>query len=501
MTKQQKLVLVVSILASFVAFLDGAIVNVALPAIREDLGGGLASQQWVVDAYLITLGSLILLAGSLSDLLGRKKILTIGLWGFGAASILCAISPSIGFLIASRALQGLAGALLVPSSLAIIISTFSGVEQGKAIGTWTAWTGMSFIIGPLVGGFLVDSASWRWIFAINVLPIAVTLGLIKRIEAKDPVKSSARIDLVGAVLCALGLASAVFALIEQPAYSWGSPIIFLPLIFGLLLMIAFLIYESKTESPMLPLSIFKNHNFSVGNVATLAIYASLTATTFLVVVFLQQVAGYSALKAGMALVPVTLIMFFLSSRFGTLSGKYGPRAFMTVGPIIAGIGFLLMLRIDASADYVTQVLPGVALFGLGLSVTVAPLTHAILGDVDKSQSGIASAINNAVARIAGLLAVAAVGAIVAAQFSSALDQKIVNNPSTPVPESAVVQAKEKPLSVDVPAGVNNEAAFKSAMTDASVSAFHTGILFMAVLIMAGGVISAIGIRNPKPAKS
>ena len=231
MNRQQRLVLIVSILASFVAFLDSSVVNVALPAINRSLGGGLVTQQWVVDAYLITLGSLILLAGSLSDLFGRKKVLAYGLVGFAASSILCAIAPDSTFLIIVRGLQGIAGALLVPSSLAMIISSFSHKEQGKAIGNWTAWTGISFIIGPLLGGFLVDTFSWRLIFAINILPIALCLWLMRLLEQPEQTKN-VNIDIVGAVFCSLGLGGAVFGLIEQPHFGWGSPIIFVPLIAG-----------------------------------------------------------------------------------------------------------------------------------------------------------------------------------------------------------------------------------------------------------------------------
>ncbi|MGH7191960.1 MAG: DHA2 family efflux MFS transporter permease subunit, partial [Candidatus Saccharimonadales bacterium] len=404
MTKQQRLVLTVSILASFVAFLDSAIVNVALPAIQRELGGGLAVQQWVVDAYLLTLGSLILIAGSLSDLLGRKRILAIGLWGFGIASLLCALAPSGALLIIFRALQGMAGALLVPSSLALIISTFSGPAQGKAIGSWTAWTGIAFVLGPLVGGILVDQASWRWIFAINVLPIAVTLYLLAKVKDVGRRGAAQAVDVVGALLCAVGLGGAVYALIEQPHYGWGDPRIFLTLAAGVLLLVAFILYERRTPAPMLPLSLFRNHNFSVGNVATLAVYAGLTASTFLLIIFLQQVAGYSALQAGLAGVPVTIILFVLSPRTGALAGKHGPRLFMGFGPVIAGSGYLLLVNLDSHVDYWTGVLPAIIIFGIGLAVTVAPLTAAILGDVPKGQAGIASAVNNAVARVAGLVA-------------------------------------------------------------------------------------------------
>lgn len=496
MTKQQRLVLVVSILASFVAFLDSAIVNVALPSIQDELGGGLSAQQWIVDAYLLTLGSFILIAGSLSDLFGRKKILNLGLIGFGFTSILCAITPSVDFLIGARALQGIAGALLVPSSLALIIATFSGAAQGKAIGSWTAWTGIAFILGPLLGGILVDSVSWRWIFAINVLPIAVTLYLLRDIKVpKREVVPKASVDFFGAVLCAIGLAGPVFALIEQPRYGWGDPIIYLPLVLGVMIFIGFLVYEKRVKHPMLPLSLFKNHNFSVGNVSTLLIYAGLSAGMFLIVLFLQQVSGYSALKAGLSLLPVTLILFLFSSRTGALSAKYGPRLFMGFGPIIAGIGFLMMLNTPADLDYWTQLLPGILVFGLGLCLTVAPLTSTILGDVDKAQAGIASAVNNAIARIAGLLAVAAVGAIVAAQFSASIDK--LNQSYFSSSEVAII--KQAPLQTmpDIAKANACSESGSQILTDASVSAFHTGIVSVAVLLIGGGIISLIGIHNPK----
>lgn len=493
MTKQQRLVLVVSILASFVAFLDGAIVNVALPAIQRELGGGLSAQQWIVDAYLLTLGSFILIAGSLSDLLGRKKILTLGLLGFGVASLLCALAPNSTFLIIFRALQGIAGALLVPSSLAIIISTFKGPAQGKAVGTWTAWTGISFLIGPLLGGILVDTASWRWIFAINLLPIAVTLYLLRRVKIVKDERSKASVDITGSLLCALGLGGPVFALIEQPRYGWGNPLIYLPLVIGLALFIGFLLYEKRAKQPMLPLSLFRNRNFSVGNIATLGIYAGLSVATFLIVLFLQQVSGYSALAAGLSLLPVTIIMFLLSPRFGGLSAKYGPRLFMGLGPLIAGAGFLLIARLPAHFDYWTQLFPGIMVFGLGLSITVAPLTAAILGDVPPKEAGIASAVNNAVARVAGLLAVAAVGAIVAIQFGNALQ----HNLCIPVSADSLAAAKQTPLETTPPKPYQHDANFKAALTSASVSAFHTGIVTTAGLVMAGGVISLIGIKNPK----
>ncbi len=295
------------------------------------------------------------------------------------------------------------------------------------------------------------------------------------------------------MLCALGLGGAVYALIEQPHYGWSSPRIFVPLVVGILLFVIFLLYEQRAKKPMLPLSLFRNHNFSVGNVATLLVYAGLTASFFLLVLFLQQVAGYSALAAGLAGVPVTLILFLLSPRTGALAGKYGPRLFMGFGPIIAGASFLLMANLGTHVNYWTQVFPAIVLFGIGLAITVAPLTAAILGDVKPAQAGIASAVNNAVARVAGLIAVAAVGAVVATQFGSVLDEhKFVGPPS-----SVIAQAKQAPLQTTPPKPYQHDPVIRKALVSASVSAFHIGIVTISGLMILGGAVSLVGIRNPK----
>jgi len=304
MTRAQKLVLVASILGSFVAFLDVSVVNVALPAIRNDLGGGMSAQQWIVDAYLVTLGSFILLAGSLSDLFGRKRVFVAGLIGFGVTSLLAAIAPGATVLIVARGLQGATGALLVPSSLAIIVANFKGAEQGKAIGTWTAWTGVAFIVGPLVGGALVDVSSWRWVFAINVVPIAATVAVVARMPAEPRPAEKSHVDLPGAILCAVGLGGMTYGLIEAPAHGWGAPSIYLPLVGGAAAFAAFLIYERSAPHPMLDFKLFRIRNFARGNIATAAIYAGLTAFTFVLTVYLQQVSGYSATASGLALLPV-----------------------------------------------------------------------------------------------------------------------------------------------------------------------------------------------------
>jgi len=455
MTGNQRLILLASILGSFVAFLDGSVVNVALPAMQAELGGGIATQQWIVDAYLLTLGSLILLAGSLSDLFGRKRVFAAGLIGFAVTSLACAAAPTAPVLIAARALQGIAGALLVPSSLAMIVGNFSGDGQGKAIGTWTAWTGVSFIAGPLLGGALVDAASWRWIFAINVAPVAATLIILTRVEPERARGGDASVDWLGALTCVAGLGGVIFALIEQPRRGWHAPAIYLPLVGGALACAAFVAWERRARRPMLDFALFANRNFAAGNAATVAIYAGLGGSTFLIAVFLQQVAGYSATAAGLALMPVTLMMFVLSPVAGRLAGRWGARWFMTAGPLLAAAGLALLATLDADIVYARDLLPGVSLLGLGLSTTVAPLTAAVLGGVDERHAGVGSAINNAVARVAGLLAVAAIGAIVATETHT----------------------------------------MAAAAKQASVRAFGVAMVSMAALLVVGGVVSAIGIRR------
>jgi EmrB/QacA subfamily drug resistance transporter len=488
--------LIASIIGSGIVFVDGTIVNVALPAIRSSLHGGLAEQQWIVEAYLLTLSSLLLVGGSLGDLFGRRRVFALGVAGFGICSLLCAIAPSNGVLIATRSLQGIAGAMLVPSTLALIMDTFPEQERSAAIGTWTAFTGVATVIGPLGGGALVQLASWRWIFAINLIPVAVTLALLARLESDR--RAPGHVDIVGALLCALGLGGPVFALIEQPRYGWSDGRVLIPLVLGVALLVVFIPWERRSPQPMMPLHLFTVRNFAVGNLTTLTLYAGLGVATFFLILFIQQVGGYRPIEAGLSLLPLTVLMFLLSRRFGALADRLGPHRFMAGGPIVAGLGLLLLIRTNAHADYLTMILPGVIIFGLGLSATVAPLTATVLASVEPGHAGVASGVNNAVARIAGLLAIAALGAVVSGAFGSRLDSALARKPLTPAAQNAVATAKTKPLVTSV-TGVSGPqgAEVHAALVDASVYAFRIGMGVGGGLAILGGLVALIGIQNPR----
>jgi EmrB/QacA subfamily drug resistance transporter len=401
-------VLAATILGSGMASLDATVVNVALPRIGSDLDAGLTALQWTINAYTLTLAGLLLLGGSLGDRLGRRRIFVLGVLWFTVASAGCTVAPTSGVLIAMRGFQGVGAALLTPGSLAILEAVFRRADRAAAVGAWSGLGGVATAVGPVLGGVLVGLAPWGWrlVFLINV-PIAVAVvWLAQRYvpETRDE-QADGRLDVPGVALAALGLAAVVYALTEGPRQEW-TPALVTSLGVGVALLVAFVVVEARSSNPMMPLSLFRSRNFSGANLVTLVVYAALSGAMFLIPVQLQRVSGFSPVAAGSALLPVTVVMLLLSARMGRLAEQIGPRWPMTVGPIVAGAGLAMLVRVDAGASYLTDLLPAVLVFGLGLSVTVAPLTATVLAAAPVQQVGMASAVNNDVARAAGLLAVA-----------------------------------------------------------------------------------------------
>jgi EmrB/QacA subfamily drug resistance transporter len=450
-------VVAATVLGSAMASIDATVVGIALPAIGRDFDTGLAALQWVVTAYTLTLAGLLLVGGALGDRYGRRRIFLIGVIWFAVASLLCGIAPSAGILIAARALQGVGAALLTPGSLAIIEASFIPGDRGKAIGAWSGLSGVATAIGPFLGGWLVEAASWRLIFAIN-LPLAVVVFVVawRHVpESRDP-GATGRVDLVGAALVTIGLVGLTYGLIEGAGRGWTDPIVLTALIGGVLLLVAFVAWEGRAREPLLPLSLFKSTQFSATNVVTFVVYGALGGALFLLPIQLQQVSGYTALQAGVSLLPITALMLALSARSGALAARIGPRLQMSVGPVLVGAGLALFTRIDENGSYLTQVLPAVTVLGLGLATTVAPLTATALATAPARHAGMASAVNNDVARAAGLIAVAVLPAL---------------------------------------AGITGTAYLDPGEFSAG---FHTASLISAGLCVLGGVLAALTIRNPRP---
>jgi EmrB/QacA subfamily drug resistance transporter len=400
-------VLVATVLGSGMAFLDATVVNIALPHIGDEFHAGAASLQWIVNGYTLSLASLILLGGSLGDRFGRRRVFVLGVAWFATASLLCGLAPNVDMLIAARVLQGVGGALLAPGSLAIIEASFHPDDRARAIGAWSGLGGAAGAIGPFLGGWLVQAATWRLVFLINVPVAAVVILLALRgvPETRNP-DAARSLDLVGVVTAAAGLAGLTYGFTAWPERGGSSPVVIGALAVGVAGIAGFLLVEMRAREPMLPLEIFRSRAFSAANLVTFAVYAALSGVLFLVVLNLQVVVHFTALAAGVAMLPVTLLMLLLSARAGALSQRIGPRIPMSVGPVIAACALLLFSRIGAHSTYVRDVLPAVVTLGLGMSLTVAPLTATALGSVDERHAGIASGVNNAVARAAGLLAVA-----------------------------------------------------------------------------------------------
>ncbi|RAY14666.1 MFS transporter [Actinomadura craniellae] len=398
-------VVLATVLGSGIAFLDSSVVNVALPAIGRSVGGGFSVLQWVLDGYLLTLSALLLLGGALGDRYGRRRVFAIGLVIFTLASLGCGLAPNAATLIAARLLQGVGGALLVPGSLALIDATIDRADRGRAVGMWAGLSGVAAALGPFIGGWLVDAASWRWVFYINVPLAAVALLVLLRHVPESRSRAAGRLDYPGALAATVGLGGAIYALIEVPGHGW-TPINVVLTAVGAAGLLLFPVIEHRQPNPLLPPALLRSVQFVGVNLTTLAVYSALGGALFLLTLQLQVTLGYSALEAGLATLPMTVIMMTLSGRMGALAQRIGARPLMTAGPLVAGLGLALMMLARPGTGYVAGVLPGVLVFGLGMALTVAPLTSTVLASVDEGHVGAASGANNAVARLANLLAVA-----------------------------------------------------------------------------------------------
>ena len=456
-TGRGRWVIAAAVLGSGIAALDATVVGIALPTMGRDFSAGVGTLQWVVSGYTLTLAAFLLLGGSLGDRFGRRRVFSIGVVWFAVASAVCGFAPSAGLLIAARAFQGVGGALLTPGSLAILQASFRPADRPRAIGAWSGLGGLATAAGPLLGGYLIAAASWRWVFFVNLPISAAVLAITARHvpESSDPAAPD-RTDLIGAVLAVVWLTGLTFALIEAPASGWGSPSILVMVGLAAVGLPAFIAYERRSSHPMLPLTVFADRQFAATNAVTFLVYAALSGALFLLPVELQVVSGYSPLQSGMALLPVTLIMLGLSARSGRLAAQIGPRLQMSAGPVVVAAGLWALVRATHGAGYVAFVLPAVVTFGLGLAITVAPLTATALGSAPLEHAGIASAVNNDVARAGGLIAVAVLPLL---------------------------------------AGITGASYLHPTALAAS---FRVAVEISAALCAAGGLLAAATIRNPVP---
>ena len=471
-------------------FIDSSVVNVALPTLQEDLGATAAATQWVVEAYALFLAALILVGGALGDKFGRRRLFILGTVIFTVTSVWCAAAPDIGNLIVARAAQGIGGALLTPASLALISATFTDDSgRGRAIGTWSGFTSITSAGGPVLGGFLVEQASWRWIFLINV-PLAVLVLLITLRyvpESRDP--QAGRLDWPAAVLATVGLGGVVYGLIEASTQGWTDSLVILALTVGVVALAVFIAVEARTREPMMPLSLFRSRTFSGTNLLTLLLYAALGGALYFLPFLLIQVQGYTSTEAGAALLPFALLLFALSRWTGGLIGRFGAKLPLIVGPLIAAAGFALFAVPGIGGSYWTTYFPAVVVLGLGMAITIAPLTTAVLGAVSGNRSGIASGVNNAVARVASLLAIAVFGIIVASAFTANLDSRLTNIPLAPDARAAVDAQADELSAAQAPATLDDRT--RVAVDDAIDRSFLRS--FRIAMIVAAGmaIVSAL----------
>jgi EmrB/QacA subfamily drug resistance transporter len=491
-------VLAATILGSSMAFIDGTVVNVALPVLQTDLHATAADVQWVVEAYSLFLSALILVGGSLGDSFGRRRIYAIGIALFTAASVLCGLAPNVTFLIFTRAVQGVGGALLVPGSLAIISASFAKEQRGRAIGTWSGFTSITSALGPVLGGWLVQYASWRWVFFINIPMAAITLGILFwRVPESRDEENKARLDWWGALLATLGLGGIVYGLIESSNLGLANPLVIFALILGVVALIAFLFVEARSSSPMLPLSLFRSKTFSGANLLTFLLYAALGGALYFLPFNLIRVQGYPPTAAGAANLPFIIIMFSLSRWSGGLVSRYGAKLPLIIGPLIAACGFALFAVPGIGGSYWTTFFPAVVVLGLGMAVSVAPLTTTVMGAVDVQRAGVASGVNNAVSRAAGLIAIAVLGIVILSVFESSLDSHLAGLHLASATQQMIETQRTKLVGIAIPAGVSNSlyAALERAIDESFVAGFRVVMLICAALAAASALSALLLIEG------
>ncbi|MCZ6748726.1 MAG: MFS transporter [SAR324 cluster bacterium] len=500
----ERWVLAATVIGSSMAFIDGTVVNVALPELQRSLGATVLEVQWVVESYALMLAALIVVGGALGDYFGRRRVFAVGIVLFAAASMWCGMVPDVGQLIAARAVQGIGGALLIPGSLAILSSTFSAERRGAAIGMWSGLTAINMAVGPVLGGWLVEHASWRWIFYINIPAAFVVLAIvIWRVPESHGERTEGGLDWPGALLATIGLGAIVLGLIESSNLGLGHPFIAGALAVGVAALVAFILVERRSRAPMMPLGLFRSRSFSGANLLTLMLYAALGGALFFLPFNLVQVQGYSATAAGAAFLPLIAIMAVLSRWSGRLLDRFGARVPLTIGPLLAAAGFALFAIPGIGGSYWVTFFPAVAVLGLGMAVSVAPLTTAVMNSVGEESSGVASGVNNAVARLGSLVAVAAMGMLVLSTFNGALDARLA---ALGVPEDvwdALAGERIKLAAAQLPAGIGEgfRSAVEQAVAGAFVSAFRLNMLVAAGLALIGALTGLLFIDSRGKART
>ncbi len=492
-------VLAATILGSSMALIDGTVVNVALPVLQAVLKATVADVQWIVESYALFLAALILVGGALGDRFGRRRIFAYGVVLFATASVGCGLAANVNQLIIARAVQGIGGALLVPGSLALISASFNDQQRGQAIGTWSGFTAITSAMGPVLGGWLVEHTSWRWVFFLNVPLAVVVLGIVFWRVPESRNEAARKLDWLGSLLVTLGLGSVVYGLIQSTNLGLGHPVVLSALAIGIVVLAAFVLVEARSQSPMMPLTLFRSRTFSGANLLTLLLYSALSGVFFFFPFNLIQVQGYSPTAAGAALLPFILIMFLLSRWSGGLIGRYGAKLPLTVGPVIAAVGFGLFAVPGVGGSYWTTFFPAVVVLGLGMAISVAPLTTAVMGAVKTSQAGVASGINNAVSRTAGLLSIAVQSIFVLSVFNRGLDRRLAVLNVPPEVQHFLNSQRTKLAGAEVPSGVSDSlrAALKRAIADSFIDGFRSVMLLAVALALGSALIAALMLKGKR----